>query len=31
VCVGLLYTSGTPEQEAMMDFADTCFGLRFGR
>lgn len=31
VCVDLLYTSGTPEQEAMMDFADTCFGLRFGR
>jgi len=29
--VDLLYTSGTPEQRAMMDFADTCCGLRFGR
>jgi len=31
VCVDLLYTSGTPERQAMMDFADTCCGLRFGR
>jgi len=31
VCVDLLYTSGTPEQQAMVDFADTCCGLRFGR
>jgi hypothetical protein len=31
VCIDLLYTSETPEQEAMTDFADTCFGLRFGR
>ena len=29
VCVDLLYTVGTPEQEAMMAFADTCCGLRF--
>jgi len=31
VRIDLLYTTGTPEQEAMMDFADTCFGLRFSR
>jgi len=31
VCVDLLYTTGTPEQEAMMDFADTCCGLRYSR
>ncbi len=29
--VDLLYTSETPEQQAMMDFADMCFGLRFRR
>jgi len=23
--------SGPPEQQAIMDFADTCCGLRFGR
>jgi hypothetical protein len=31
VCVDLLYTRGSPEQEAMEEFADTCFGLHFGR
>ena len=29
--VDLLYTVDTPEQQAMMDFADTCCGLRLGR
>ena len=28
--VDLLYTANTPEQQAMADIADGCFGLRFG-
>ena len=31
VGIDLLYTVDTPEQEAMMDFADTCCGLHLGR
>jgi hypothetical protein len=31
VGVDLLYTVDTPEQGMMMDFADTCCGLRLGR
>ncbi len=31
VNVDLLYTKGTPEEDAMMAFADTCCGLQFTR
>ena len=31
VYVDLLYTGGTPEEQALMEFADTCCGLHFGR